>query len=176
MFPFAPRPKSVIFEPFSVIRSFLTNFNVQYGYGKLLTYRLRQFCPFWKISKNEQPTPKGSKIKLLSLDAKGNKNRKIWNKHPKTFWHIFQGKKGLLKSHQLKYRLWAWAVPSGSTLYCVRTCTYIKNTCVGAKKNKKTWICENFQAFSRYLYPIFFIYLSLLEDKIGFILGEWFRP
>ena len=93
LFPLAPRPKSVIFEPFSVIRSFLTNFNVQYGYGKLLTYRLRQFCPFWKISKNEQPTPKGSKIKLLSLDAKGNKNRKIWNKHPKTFWHIFQGKK-----------------------------------------------------------------------------------
>ena len=44
-------------------------------------------------SKNERATPKGSKIPLLGLDAKGHKNRKIQNKHPTSFCHIFQGKK-----------------------------------------------------------------------------------
>ena len=44
-------------------------------------------------SKNEQAMPKGSKITLLGLDAKGNKNQKIRNNHPTNFCHIFQGKK-----------------------------------------------------------------------------------
>ena len=43
-------------------------------------------------SKNERATPKGSKIPLLGLDAKGYKNRKIRNEHPTSFCHIFQGK------------------------------------------------------------------------------------
>ena len=49
-------------------------------------------------SKYERATLKVSKITLLGLDAKGNKNRKIRNKHPTSFCHIFQGKKELFKS------------------------------------------------------------------------------
>ena len=33
-------------------------------------------------SRNERTTPKGSKITLLDLEAKGNKNRNIRNEHP----------------------------------------------------------------------------------------------
>ena len=54
-------------------------------------------------SKNERATPKGSKIPLLGLDTKGHKNRKIRNKHPTSFCHIFQGKKELFKSDYQKY-------------------------------------------------------------------------
>ena len=43
--------------------------------------------------KNNQTRPKGSKITHLGLDAKGNKNWKIQNKHKGIFWHIFKGKK-----------------------------------------------------------------------------------
>ena len=53
--------------------------------------------------KNEQATLKSSKIMLLGLDAKGNKNQKIRNKHPTNFCHIFQGKKELFKSDHQKY-------------------------------------------------------------------------
>ena len=65
--------------------------------------------------------PKGSKIPLLGLNAKGQKNRKIRNKHPEMFCHIFQGKKELFKSDHQKYEL-GGRVPLGSTLYCVLTC------------------------------------------------------
>ena len=46
-------------------------------------------------SKYECATLKVSKITLLGLDAKGNKNRKIRNEHPTSFCHIIQGKKNI---------------------------------------------------------------------------------
>ena len=52
--------------------------------------------------------PKGSKITLFGLDAKGNKNRKIRNKHPEIFLYIFQGKKKLFKLDHQKYGLGGW--------------------------------------------------------------------
>ena len=53
--------------------------------------------------KNERITPKESKITLLGLDAKGNKNQKIRNKYPEIFLQVFQGKKELFKSDHQKY-------------------------------------------------------------------------
>ena len=42
--------------------------------------------PFYNcIKRKKQATPKGSKITLLGLDAKGNKNQKIRNKQPEIF-------------------------------------------------------------------------------------------
>ena len=56
-------------------------------------------------SKNEPSMPKGSKITLLGLDAKGNKNRKIRNKHPEIFTYLSR-KKRTIQIGRLE--VWAW--------------------------------------------------------------------
>ena len=87
-------------------------------------------------SKNEQAMPKGSKITLLGLDAKGNKNQKIRNKHPTNFCHIFQGKKNF--SNQTSRNMRSGGGSLESTLYyCARTCICMQK--IWCWMNQLTW-------------------------------------
>ena len=77
-------------------------------------------------SKNERATPKGPKIPFLGLDAKGHKNRKIRNRHPTSFCHIFQQKKDYLNRTTRSMRL--VGVVKGRHINVSRTCIYIGST------------------------------------------------
>ena len=64
-------------------------------------------------SKNERATPKGSKITLLGLDTKGNKNPKCTLRD--FLMHLSRKKRNIQIGPQEE---WAWGapVPPGSTL------------------------------------------------------------
>ena len=57
-------------------------------------------------SKYERATLKVSKITLLGLDAKGNKNRKIRNEHPEIFFTYLSRKKRFIQIGPPE--VWAW--------------------------------------------------------------------
>ena len=70
-------------------------------------------------SKNERATPKGSKITLLGLDAKGNKNRKIRKEHPEIFDISFKKTRIIQIGPPV---VWAW---EGTSTVDTIMCPYV---------------------------------------------------